>query len=69
LTLILAVYNGKSNMSGKKDDIALSIHEEHANLQHSRSAGAFTISPELFEKVRTPPSIHWYMILIATSYI
>jgi hypothetical protein len=56
-------------MSGQKDEIAVSIHEEHANLQHSRSAGAFTISPELFEKVRTPPSIHWSMILIATSYI
>jgi hypothetical protein len=55
-------------MSGQKEEIALSIHEEHANLGHTRSAGAFTISPELFEKVRTPPSIHWSMILIATSY-
>jgi hypothetical protein len=43
--------------------------EENANLRHTRSAGTFTISPELFEKVRNPASIHRSTVLTASSYI
>jgi hypothetical protein len=40
-----------SNTSPQKCDVALAIEENEA-LRATRSAGTFTISPELFEKVR-----------------
>jgi len=55
--------NGKSDMSSQKHEIQPTMHEENANLQHTRSAGAFTISPELFEKVGTLLSVHFSLIL------
>ena len=56
--------NSMSNMTAQKNDPELAIHEENMNLRQT-----LTISPELFEKVRKPSSIHWCMILTALSCI
>lgn len=41
-----------SNTGPQKCDVELAIEEENETLRATRSAGTFTISPELFEKVR-----------------
>jgi hypothetical protein len=51
-------------MAAREDAIEPAIHEEHTNLRQT-----LTISPELFEKVRTGLLIFWRMILTATSCI
>jgi hypothetical protein len=58
-----------SHAHPQKQEIAQVTEQENANLRHTRSAGAFTISPELFEKVRSPASIHSSMVLTPASYI
>jgi hypothetical protein len=58
-----------ANTRTQKHDVELGIEEENATLRTTRSAGAFTISPELFEKVPNLPSSFSCIILTATSYI
>jgi hypothetical protein len=58
-----------ANTRTQKHDVELGIEEENATLRTTRSAGAFTISPELFEKVLNLPLSCSCIVLTATSYI
>lgn len=51
-----------SNTGPQKRDVEQAVEEENATLRATRSAGAFTISPELFEKVRDLLSTYWSTI-------
>lgn len=51
-----------SNTGPQKRDVEQAVEEENATLRATRSAGTFTISPELFEKVRDLLSTYWSTI-------
>jgi hypothetical protein len=58
-----------ANTRIQKHDVEMTIEEENATLRTTRSAGAFTISPELFEKVPNLRLNCSCMVLTPTSYI